>query len=60
VSLPERIAAAQYANAVTAEIVAEVTRALERERIQLEVWCGAELEHEMVGRLGQAELESVA
>lgn len=45
---------------VLADTVAEVTRALERERIELEVLCGAELGHEMVGRLGQEELEAVA
>jgi protein-tyrosine phosphatase len=43
-----------------AEAVAELRAALERERIALDVLCGAELGHQMVGRLGQEELESIA
>jgi protein-tyrosine phosphatase len=40
--------------------VAEVRAELAREGIPLEVRCGGELGHEMVGRLRQAELELIA
>jgi protein-tyrosine phosphatase len=40
--------------------VAEVRDELQREGIPLEVLCGAELGHEMVGRLRQEELELIA
>jgi protein-tyrosine phosphatase len=43
-----------------AEAVIELRAALARERIELEVMCGAELGHDMVGRLGQEELDSIA
>jgi protein-tyrosine phosphatase len=43
-----------------AQALAELRQALARERIELEVHGGAELGHDMVGRLGQAELEAVA
>jgi protein-tyrosine phosphatase len=46
--------------ATVREVFAELKRALASERIGLEVLCGAELGPEMVGRLGQAELEAVA
>jgi protein-tyrosine phosphatase len=46
--------------AVLAETLVELRAELRRERIELEVLCGAELGHDMVGRLGQEELESVA
>jgi protein-tyrosine phosphatase len=46
--------------AVLAEVLAEVRHALARERIELEVHGGAELGHDVVGRLRQAELEAVA
>jgi protein-tyrosine phosphatase len=46
--------------AVLAEVLAELRLALARERIGLEVRAGAELGHDMVGRLSQAELEAVA
>jgi protein-tyrosine phosphatase len=42
------------------EVFSELRGKLERERIPLEVLCGAELGHQMVGRLGQNELEAVA
>jgi protein-tyrosine phosphatase len=40
--------------------VAELEDRLEREGVQLSVCCGAELGHEMVGRLGQHELDTIA
>jgi protein-tyrosine phosphatase len=40
--------------------VAEVRAALEREGIPVEVLCGGELGHDMVGRLRQAELDLIA
>ncbi len=40
--------------------VAEVRRALANGGIALEVLCGGELGHEMVGRLSQAELDTIA
>jgi protein-tyrosine phosphatase len=40
--------------------VAEVSRALQAERIPLTVICGGELGHDMVGRLRQGELETIA
>lgn len=40
--------------------VAELEDRLARERVQLSVCCGAELGHEMVGRLGQHELDLIA
>jgi protein-tyrosine phosphatase len=46
--------------AVLAEAVAELREELRRERIELEVQCGAELGHDMIGRLGQDELELIA
>ncbi len=42
------------------ERVDEVTKRLRAERVPMEVLCGAELAHEMVGRLSQRELESIA
>jgi protein-tyrosine phosphatase len=40
--------------------VAQVRRALQAERIPLTVLCGGELGHDMVGRLRQGELETIA
>jgi protein-tyrosine phosphatase len=42
------------------EQTGELRAALARARIELRVLCGGELGHEMVWRLGQAELEAVA
>jgi protein-tyrosine phosphatase len=42
------------------ELVAEVRAELKREGIHLDVRCGGELGHEMVGRLRQEELELIA
>jgi protein-tyrosine phosphatase len=42
------------------ERVREVRTRLARERIQLHVICGGELGHDMVGRLGQSELDLIA
>jgi protein-tyrosine phosphatase len=42
------------------ERVAEVRRVLAQERVALEVLCGGELGHDMVGRLSQEELETIA
>lgn len=40
--------------------VRQVEARLREERVPLRVACGAELGHEMLGRLGQADLETVA
>ncbi len=40
--------------------VREVAERLRRERVPIEVRCGAELDHQMVSGLSQAELETVA
>ena len=40
--------------------IREVERALARERVAVDVLCGAELGHEMVGRLSQYELQLIA
>ena len=40
--------------------VAEVAERVRRERVRIRVICGAELSHEMVGSLSQAELELIA
>jgi protein-tyrosine phosphatase len=42
------------------ELVRELRAGLEREGVALEVRCGGELGHRMVGRLRQAELEAIA
>jgi protein-tyrosine phosphatase len=42
------------------EAVRELGEALRHERVELELHCGAELGHDMVRRLGQAELDAVA
>lgn len=42
------------------ERVAELQAAVDAERIPVSLWPGAELGHEMVGRLAQPELEAVA
>ena len=42
------------------ERVAELRGALADERVALEVLCGGELGHEMVGLLSQAELDTIA
>ena len=42
------------------ERVDEVRRALDEEGIALELLCGGELGHDMVGRLRQSELETIA
>ena len=43
-----------------AELTREVRDRLARERIELDVRCGGELGHELVGSLGQRELETIA
>jgi protein-tyrosine phosphatase len=40
--------------------VAEVRQRLAKERIDIDVRCGGELGHDMVGRLGQNDLETIA
>lgn len=40
--------------------VAELARRLRRERIPVRLWGGGELAHDMVGRLGQHQLEEIA
>jgi protein-tyrosine phosphatase len=40
--------------------VRQVRERLRQERVELDVRCGAELGHEMVGRLSQRELETIA
>src|SRR4051794_23290810 len=42
------------------DVVREVKEALARERVPISVVLGAELGHEMVGRLHQHELEAIA
>jgi protein-tyrosine phosphatase len=42
------------------ERVAEVRDRLAGERIDIDVRCGAELGHDMVGRLGQSDLDTIA
>jgi protein-tyrosine phosphatase len=42
------------------ELVQEVRERLARERIELELHCGGELGHELVGRLEQSDLETIA